>query len=98
MIFQLPAPAPVIYEDVFTFIDPAAGGPGSDYGIMSVTRNRGVLVVRCIFYSCLNVLYSPIVTSLSKNEDMSQKCQFNTVYILFMLEYSILSSCNLVIQ
>ena len=52
MIFQLQAPVPVIYEDVFTFIDPAAGGPGSDYGIMSVTRNRGVLVVRfMLFYS-----------------------------------------------
>ena len=45
MIYHLHAPQPVICEDVFIFIDPAAGGPGSDYGIMSVTRNRGVLVV-----------------------------------------------------
>ena len=46
MLYELRAPTPVIYEDIFTFIDPAAGGPGSDYGILSVTRSRGILVVR----------------------------------------------------
>jgi hypothetical protein len=45
MLYQLQAPAPVIYEDLFIFIDPAAGGPSSDYGIMTVVRNRGILVV-----------------------------------------------------
>lgn len=47
MLYDLQAPVPVIYEDIFIFIDPAAGGPCSDYGIMSVTRSRGIMVVRC---------------------------------------------------
>ena len=45
MIYELRAPNPIIYEDIFIFVDPAAGGPGSDYGIMSVTRSRGILAV-----------------------------------------------------
>ena len=48
MIYELRAPVSVIYEDLFIFIDPAAGGPSSDYGIMTVTRNRGILVVRLL--------------------------------------------------
>jgi hypothetical protein len=48
MIYDLQAPAPSIYEDLFIFIDPAAGGPSSDYGIMTVTRNRGIMVVGSI--------------------------------------------------
>jgi len=50
MLYELYAPVPIIYEDVFVFVDPAAGGPGSDYGIMSVTRSRGILAVS---FSCL---------------------------------------------
>ena len=45
MLYELRAPPPVIYEDLYIFIDPAAGGPSSDYGIMTVSRNRGILVV-----------------------------------------------------
>lgn len=50
MIYELRSPVPVIYEDVFIFVDPAAGGPGSDYGIMSVTRSRGILAVSSCFF------------------------------------------------
>lgn len=49
MIYDLRAPTPIIYEDVFIFVDPAAGGPSSDYGILSVVRNRGILVVSFVF-------------------------------------------------
>ena len=45
MLYELRAPPPVIYEDLYIFIDPAAGGPSSDYGIMTVSRNKGILVV-----------------------------------------------------
>lgn len=45
MIYELEAPVPEIYEDVSIFVDPAAGGPSSDYGVMSVVRKRGMLVV-----------------------------------------------------
>ncbi len=48
MVYELKAPYPVIYEDLFIFIDPAAGGPSSDYAILTVTRNRGIMVVRCM--------------------------------------------------
>ena len=51
MIYELHPPTPVIYEDVFIFVDPAAGGPGSDYGIMSVTRSRGVLAVSFLVFT-----------------------------------------------
>lgn len=45
MVYELQAPDPDIYEDICIFVDPAAGGPSSDYGIMSVVRKRGLLVV-----------------------------------------------------
>ena len=34
-----------LYEHIFIFIDPAAGGPSSDYAILSVTRWRGLVTV-----------------------------------------------------
>ena len=55
MLYELAPPSSIIYEEVFIFIDPAAGGPGSDYGIMSVTRSRGILVV-CV-YVCVCVCF-----------------------------------------
>ena len=33
-------------EDIFLVIDPAAGGPSSDYAVVSFTRQRGVITVR----------------------------------------------------
>ena len=45
IMFSQPAPALVVNEDVHVFIDPAAGGPGSDYAILSVTRHKGLVTV-----------------------------------------------------
>lgn len=45
-MFSQPPPDPVMNEAVFTFIDPAAGGPQSDYAVLSVTRHKGLLTVR----------------------------------------------------
>lgn len=39
------APDPVMYENIYIFIDPAAGGPQSDYGCLSVTWWRGMITV-----------------------------------------------------
>lgn len=39
-----PLPLPQ-YPTIFTVIDPAAGGPQSDYAIVSITRNRGNITV-----------------------------------------------------
>jgi hypothetical protein len=44
-MFKQPLPPPVINEDVHVFIDPAAGGPYSDYAIVSVTRQKGMITV-----------------------------------------------------
>lgn len=34
-----------LMEPIFMFIDPAAGGPSSDYCMLCITRNRGVVKV-----------------------------------------------------
>jgi hypothetical protein len=34
-------------QDVFVIIDPAAGGPTSDYAVVSLCRQRGIVTVRC---------------------------------------------------
>lgn len=45
-MFSQDPPLPVLNEAVYTFIDPAAGGPQSDYAVLSVTRHKGMLTVR----------------------------------------------------
>lgn len=35
-----------MYETIHIFVDPAAGGPSSDYGILTVTLWRGMVTVR----------------------------------------------------
>jgi hypothetical protein len=44
-MFTNNSPVRVLYENIFIFIDPAAGGPTSDYAIMSVTRGKGQVTV-----------------------------------------------------
>ena len=44
-MFRQPPPASILNEAVYTFIDPAAGGPQSDYAVLSVTRHKGLLTV-----------------------------------------------------
>ena len=46
VMFSQKIPPPVINEDVHIFIDPAAGGPYSDYAVVSVTRQKGLITVR----------------------------------------------------
>jgi hypothetical protein len=45
LMFTQPCPPPVINEDVHLFIDPAAGGPFSDYAVLSITRQKGLVTV-----------------------------------------------------
>ena len=45
IMFTQPCPPPIINEDVHLFIDPAAGGPFSDYAILSITRQKGLVTV-----------------------------------------------------
>jgi hypothetical protein len=46
VMFSQLSPVPVTNEPIHLFIDPAAGGPGSDYAILSVTRQKGLITVR----------------------------------------------------
>jgi hypothetical protein len=52
VMFAQPPPDPILNEAVYTFIDPAAGGPQSDYAVLSVTRHKGLLTVSLL--SCTN--------------------------------------------
>jgi hypothetical protein len=49
IMFSQPPPDQVTNELIHIFIDPAAGGPGSDYAVLSVTRQKGLITVswRC---------------------------------------------------
>lgn len=44
-MFSMVGPSPPINADIMVFVDPAAGGPSSDYGILSVNRHQGVIMV-----------------------------------------------------
>jgi hypothetical protein len=44
-MFDQQAPLAVINEDIHLVIDPAAGGPQSDYAMLSITRNKGLVTV-----------------------------------------------------
>lgn len=43
-----PCPDPVLNDLIYIFIDPAAGGPGSDYALISFQRTKGLITVRFI--------------------------------------------------
>ena len=51
IMFTQKPPEPILNEAVYTFIDPAAGGPQSDYCVLSVTRHKGLLTVRLVMTS-----------------------------------------------
>lgn len=48
IMFNQKPPLPVLNEAIYIFIDPAAGGPQSDYAVLSVTRQKGLLTVRLL--------------------------------------------------
>ena len=47
-MFSMKPPPPQLNEAVYIFIDPAAGGPQSDYAVLSVTRQKGILTVKIL--------------------------------------------------
>ena len=48
VMFSQAPPSPLVNEDIHLFIDPAAGGPMSDYAILSVTRQKGLITVSIV--------------------------------------------------
>jgi len=45
IMFEQAIPDPVLNADIYIFIDPAAGGPQSDYAILSFQRQKGLITV-----------------------------------------------------
>ena len=45
IMFTQEPPPPVLNADIYIFIDPAAGGPQSDYAILSFQRQKGLITV-----------------------------------------------------
>lgn len=44
MFTQVP-PLHDLHPDVFIFVDPAAGGPASDYAVLGIIRDKGLITV-----------------------------------------------------
>lgn len=63
---ELSPPLPELSERIYIFIDPAAGGPQSDYAILSVTRARGILKVNyCLIVPALSTQCMPVESPLT---------------------------------
>lgn len=45
-MFEMEPMPLIIHQEVFVVVDPAAGGPSSDYAIVSLCRTRGSVQVR----------------------------------------------------
>ena len=48
IMFSQQPPQWITNDAIHLFIDPAAGGPGSDYAVLSVGRQKGLITVRLI--------------------------------------------------
>ena len=44
-MFTAPAATPPLNETIHVVIDPAAGGPSSDYAMLTITRIQGIITV-----------------------------------------------------
>ena len=55
IMFSQSAPPANLNETVYIFIDPAAGGPGSDYAVVSITRQKGLITVRLALQGMVHV-------------------------------------------
>ena len=45
LMFNQPVPFHDMHPIIYIFIDPAAGGPGSDYAVLSIVREKGLVTV-----------------------------------------------------
>lgn len=45
-MFSSPCPVALFQQEIYLVVDPAAGGPSSDYCILTLTRERGIVTVR----------------------------------------------------
>lgn len=49
IMFSQPTPPSRFSEAIYIAIDPAAGGPQSDYALVSITRHKGIITVTRVF-------------------------------------------------
>jgi hypothetical protein len=64
---------PVLDESIYLMIDPAAGGPHSDYAILSFTRRRGIVTVSLSLSLSLSLSPpSPLLLSVMSRDTQSQ--------------------------
>ena len=59
-MFDMPPLPPIKDQEIWLVIDPAAGGPQSDYGIISICRQRGCVTVSL----CENVEFLTLLNEL----------------------------------
>jgi hypothetical protein len=50
-MFDSSSPLALFQQEIYLIVDPAAGGPSSDYCILSLTRERGIVTV-CALTRC----------------------------------------------
>lgn len=48
IMFSQPPPESIMSEPIYIVVDPAAGGPSSDYAFVSITRHKGLITVCCL--------------------------------------------------
>lgn len=91
IMFTQRAPDPELNGDVWLFIDPAAGGPQSDYAILSFTRHKGLVTVRChvsFLVVCMILRFLGggrtavvIITSTVEFSGCSGTCMYKTSFV-----------------
>ena len=63
-------------QDVFVVIDPAAGGPSSDYAVVSLVRQRGIVTVsHAIRYPCLHLSANPTTSCREQKKLVTSSCR-----------------------
>lgn len=87
-MFNQPPPVAVLNEAVYTFIDPAAGGPQSDYCVLSVTRHKGLLTVGS--QHCLGLLTS--LSQLHKYACLSESTKASCLTLQSLIHPGTISS------
>lgn len=68
-MFSQPAPLPLLNDTIYIVIDPAAGGPGSDYAVISMQRCKGMVTVS--FVILFYVVFSSVAGKF-KIQDTNQ--------------------------
>ena len=71
-LLTMPIPPLEWKQEIFIIIDPAAGGPQSDFALLSMTRHKGIITVRYSYDTTYATLMlrsksSSVISSRTKN-------------------------------